>query len=86
MGVPFTVKHPQSVDKEKSYGETQGFERLIKIKDSLKGEVYEATLMHEIIHAILHTSGISEMLGEELEEAIVVSLEHGLIQIYKRKE
>lgn len=93
-GLRFTILHPTNVDKEKSYGETKGEERYIKIKKTLEGEVFEATLLHEIIHGILYSSGMSEMLesfedeGKEgkLEEAIVVCLENGLSQLYTRKD
>ena len=94
MGLRFDVQHPVNVDKEKSYGESKGEERCIKIKKSLEGEVFEATLMHEIIHSILYASGMAEILeshddeGKEgkLEEAIVVCLENGLSQLYARKD
>ena len=86
MGIPFEVKHPVNVDKDKSYGESHGPERTIKIKRSLTGEVYEATLLHEVLHSILYTTGLSEVLEDAVEEAIVVALEHGLTPLYERKD
>ena len=85
MGIPFEVRHPQNVDKEKSYGEMQGAERVIKIKESLKGPVFEATLLHEVLHGILYTTGHSELFTVEQEEALVLALEHGISPLYERK-
>jgi hypothetical protein len=85
LGVPFEVQFVKDVDAEHSYGETEGPERRIKVKKSLPPDMLEATLLHEIIHAILYTSGVGEMLNENLEEAIVVALENGLSQLYQRK-
>ena len=86
LGRTFEVKYPKKVDKEDSYGETNGPERVIKIRSTLSTSVTEDTLLHETIHAILYTAGISELLDEDKEEAIVVALENGLIQLYERKD
>lgn len=86
MGIPFEVKHPQNVDKEKSYGETVGTERVIKVKQSLEGDIFEATLLHEIIHGIFYVSGQTELMSEEQEEALTVALEHGILSLYTRKD
>jgi hypothetical protein len=93
-GLLFEIQHPVNVDKEKSYGEMKGEERYIKIRRSLEGEVFEASLLHEVIHGLLYAGGLAEILeshddeGKEgkLEEAIVVCLENGLSQLYTRKD
>lgn len=85
MGKVFEVAHPKQVASDKDvYGHTVGHDRKITIKGSLSGEAFEDTLLHETIHAILAVSGMTEMLSEEHEEAIVVALENGLSQLYKR--
>ena len=94
LGIPFNIQLVENVDKEDSYGETEGPERKIKIKHSLNPSVREATTLHEICHAILYTAGVSEILeshdreGREgkLEEAVVIALENGLSQLYERKK
>lgn len=99
MGIPFTVLYQPSVvdpddkDKEELSGLTTGAQRLIQISTSVNTtkELIEATLLHETIHAILYVSGMSEMIqacdpteDDKLEEGIVVALENGISQIYKR--
>lgn len=53
----------------------KGIIRLNYRKDSLV-----ETFVHEVIHAALHESGLTHILGqtEGLEEAIVRAIEHGL--------
>jgi hypothetical protein len=86
LGIPFDVHFVEEVDKDHSMGECDGPERAIKIKHAQTPEMLESTLLHEVCHAILYTSGISELLEENQEEAIVVALENGLSQLYQRKD
>ena len=44
-------------------------------------EELSATILHEILHVSLSSSGLSEILGEELEEAIVTALENYLAPV-----
>jgi len=72
------VKAPLDLD------ETQGFydpsRRLIRVLDE---EGWEATLFHELVHAVLSITGHTETLGEKAEEAIVRALEHGLAPLVR---
>lgn len=45
----------------------------------------EQTLFHEFCHMLLFLSGHSFRLSEEDEEAVVRAMEHGVLQLYKRK-
>jgi hypothetical protein len=85
-GRQFSVKHPTKVDKEGSLGESVGADRIIKVKASQKGELFEDTLLHEVLHSILYVSGVAELLEGNLEEAIVIALENGLSPIYVRRQ
>lgn len=85
LGADFEIRYVKSVDKGDSFGECDGPLRIIKIKDSQPDHIVDSTILHEIIHGILYMSGNSEHLSEELEESIVLALENGLGQIYKRK-
>jgi hypothetical protein len=40
-------------------------------------------LWHEILHCVLHLSGVSNSLTEKLEENIVVAIETGLFKHFK---
>lgn len=80
LGKVFTVKRLNIKD----YGEMIGHEGLIKVKSGLSKDMAKSTLVHEIIHAALHTSGLSQVLeglGDkemDIEEAIVICLENAL--------
>ena len=69
--------------EEGNYGEMHGEKGLIKIKDGLSPDEWKATIIHELIHAILYESGLTHILEHkevDLEEAIVRAVEHGLIR------
>ena len=85
LGVTYNVAHPNKVDAENSFGECNGPGRMIRIRKSLEGEGFEMCLLHEILHAIIYTSGQSEHLTPEQEEGLVVALENGLTALYERK-
>ena len=87
MGIPFEVKYLTKVDHQDNHlGETDGAGRVIKIKKGMAEEVTKATLMHEIVHAIIYVTGHTEMLKHKHEEAIVLAIEHGLSQLYELKK
>lgn len=52
----------------------------IYLKSGISGEVADKTLMHEVIHAVLFTSGTKFQLTPTQEESIVRAVEHGLYQ------
>lgn len=47
----------------------------IYINSNLKQSIYERVLLHELTHAILSTSGISNLLSSKLEEGICDAME-----------
>lgn len=51
---------------------------IIYLKSGLSNDVAEATLLHEIIHGVLHESGIHFNWSDEFTESVVRALEHGL--------
>ena len=95
-GIPFEIRYEDSVcdpddkEREELAGLTTGAQRTIQVSTSvnLSEELIESTLLHETLHAILYNTGISEVLSElsneKLEEGLVIALENGLSQIYKR--
>jgi Zn-dependent peptidase ImmA (M78 family) len=77
------IKVQRAKLKDGEYGEYTPFKKVIKISSDSNYEEACLTLLHESIHAALHLSGLSEMLpssenGPDIEEAIVVCLEHAL--------
>jgi hypothetical protein len=79
LGCKFSVS--DVVLSDNTYGETDGTERTIKVDlhKHTSQEQVTSTLFHEMIHAVLHVSGQSELLRGKQEEALVVALEHGLM-------
>lgn len=51
---------------------------VIYLRTGLQGGDAEGTLLHEIIHGILHESGIHFNWTDEFTESVVRALEHGL--------
>jgi len=76
LGADYTVKVGKL--KKGLFGDCDTDKKLIRVNDE-KGEPAE-TLIHEVIHAALHESGVVHIINhtEGLEEAIVRAVEHGL--------
>lgn len=51
---------------------------IIYLKSGLKGKDAEATLLHEVIHGVLHESGLHFNWTDDFTESVVRALEHGL--------
>lgn len=52
---------------------------VVKVDANLEGHALFSTLAHELTHAVLHISGVANLLTEKTEEAIVRSIEHFLL-------
>lgn len=66
--------------KMKDYGYVDDDLQIIWLKSGIKGDVACKTVMHEVIHAILFSSGSKFQMTAEQEESIVRALEHGIWQ------
>jgi ssRNA-specific RNase YbeY (16S rRNA maturation enzyme) len=71
-------QQPEALDGNMTFDD-----RTITIDTKLVGKQLEDTLLHEIIHAILHISGLAFLLDDKSEEAVVRALEHGLSPLVK---
>jgi len=84
MGINFTLEYVDKVSHEGEHvsGLTQGSDRKISVSltENSTKELRESTSFHELLHAILYVTGQSEMLTTEQEEALVVAVEHGVLQ------
>lgn len=69
----------QYVDLDDTYGEHDQVDKVIRIHHSLSEEDRRATVVHEVIHAILFESGLGQLLDGDLEEALCRAIEHGLM-------
>lgn len=64
-----------------TYGECHGPKSEIRINRDASPEQKRATLVHELIHAILYETGLNHVLEDHnLEEALVRATEHGLLR------
>lgn len=59
-----------------------GTAQAIYINNTLEGKRLEETLIHEIVHAILNFSGLTQMMPEGLEEAVCNAME-GLVYLHE---
>lgn len=84
LGVQFEVER---VELEGLHGQCFYDQRLIQLDSRYDEQTTAATLLHEVLHAILFQSGQSAAINSESrEEGIVRALEHGLtLAGYRRK-
>lgn len=83
LGMTFDIELDASLDPL-SYGETESKSYIIKI-NPLHYKERKLTLLHECIHAALGVSGLSEIIEEKVEEAIVVCIENALYPYFSVK-
>lgn len=87
LGKTWTIESPAlSSENSDDYGETSPDEATIRVFTEPheagpgRGTIWDS-FFHECIHAALHTSGVSAIIGDsKLEEGIARALEHGLSQ------
>ncbi len=90
MGQKYSIEYHANIktdDKDEVYGDTDKGRKRIRIDLANNRGLADlkSTLLHECLHAILAQSGIDNMLTDEVEEAIVVALEHGLSPLVEFK-
>ena len=68
------------------YGKFESKESRIYIHQGLTNDDIEATLLHEIFHAICYRIGIRQALPHELEEILVESFATWLVENYEFKD
>lgn len=68
------------VDGESLWGHITFAESEIRVKKSLRDDPKQATLLHEVIHGILESTGHREAAKNE---GVVGALSHGLLQVLR---
>ena len=80
LGKTFEIAYiPDMKDKDDGddlYGEMHAREFRIDINSSKSREVQEHTLFHEAMHGALDVAGLSSLLDEKVEEAIITCFEN----------
>ena len=85
LGRTWTRKYVDSLDeyKESGDGDVHGVtlteEATMLINNSRPLREQQWAKLHESLHAVLSTSGLSQLLDEKTEEAIVTCLENYLV-------
>ena len=70
----------------KDYGDMDIDKKVIRIRTGLSDEESFDTLMHEVVHASLAISGLSNILDDSnIEEAIVRVADYILFPVYKKE-
>jgi len=82
LGVKFTIKY-MDLSKEDLCGDCDVVRREIRISTHMSPDIQVSTLFHECVHAALGVSGVANQLSEELEENIVVCIEHAFEESIK---
>jgi hypothetical protein len=69
-------------------GQTLKVQHRILVRDGIEDDPasVRSTLLHEVLHAALHGTGLSTLSGwtDEIEESLVASLEGPLMEFLKR--
>ena len=81
LGVDFNIRFNHKVPKadraDRTYAFTIGDDREITIyvRRITSMDQFKSTLIHELLHAAIHVSGVTNSLNEEQEESVVMCLE-----------
>jgi len=84
-GQNFTVEYTSNIDSQ-DYGEMLCLEKKIRINTAKNPDTWESTLFHEALHGALETSGLDEILKDNIDEAIVKAIENALWPVLKFRE
>lgn len=86
FGQEWTVQYVKGLTAEQGiFGCTNESERMILIDADQSAESARDTLLHEALHAVLHTAGFME-INDEMEEKLVRVLTPGLIDLFRNNE
>ena len=68
LGQTITIEHRKP--KKETVGEYNIHNRTIYLNNNLKGDEAIRVLVHEMQHAALNIAGITDLISEEIEEAL----------------
>ena len=74
LGVPFKIVYA-NLEKEGVYGDCDPLSQIIRIDNTIPLDHQHKVLAHELTHAALRISGLNELVGDKVEEAICVLME-----------
>ena len=90
MGQKYKILYYNTVktdDAANVFGDTDKDKKRIRVdlSNCKTAALVKCTLLHECIHAVLAQSGLDNLLTDEVEEAIVRAIEHGLTPLVEFK-
>ena len=74
------IKNLTDDDGSLLYGRCHRLEPLIEYDSGQTKEELQNTLIHELIHAVCHESGLSLMMGNRIEELVCINLSNALMK------
>lgn len=84
--IPITLdsSHFVAIDEANDFGHTADGPAIYlnNIKHSSQAEL-DSTLFHELVHAALKITGLSELFAGKSEEALVVGLENAMVPVIR---
>lgn len=76
MGVELDVRLVSPEQLDDAYGAYTNMQELIILDETLKEKQLQRVLLHELVHATLNLTGVSEILEDSQQEAVCVALEN----------
>lgn len=67
-------------------GKSNQARRLIQVDQSLAPEVMLETIFHEVVHFILQSNGLNQVLGEKRDEMVAQSVGLGIAQFLQENK
>lgn len=85
LGNPVIVRYtvPISAPELGTFETSPTGDLVISLCPDLDEEILRKVLLHECVHAILHISGLTNLVTDQIEEAIVTAIENGLYPIMR---
>lgn len=82
-GRVYEIHYVDKVDNQNNLGECDKNKKIIRIKRSLNEAERQATLIHELFHAVLHEIYADALISDDLEEIIVENLSTYILDYLK---
>jgi hypothetical protein len=76
LGASFLVIK-EDLEDEELCGDCDSLNQVIRVDINLSKDARVKSYVHEIMHGIIRTSGLGELVSKEVEEALCVAMEQG---------
>lgn len=83
FGTTYTIIIEKDLVRSGIIGNCDKLKKVIMLDDSLKGDDYWSTLLHEIFHAVFHELSFIQAISPDLEEVVIDNLANAVVKNYK---